>query len=77
MSSTYNSGQNLYLIISMMGNLLYIVALHPYLLLIIIPFLYLNVKVPVTGLKTQFRGGYVRDLAENLVKLAKVVQILI
>ncbi|XP_039811683.1 glutamate--cysteine ligase B, chloroplastic-like [Panicum virgatum] len=28
-------------------------------------------KVPVTGLKTQFRGGYVRDLAENLVKLAK------
>jgi hypothetical protein len=43
----------------------------------IIPLLYLNVQVPVTGLKTQFRGGYVRDLAENLVKLAKVTQILI
>ncbi|CAO2162103.1 unnamed protein product [Urochloa humidicola] len=28
-------------------------------------------KVPVTGLKTQFRSGYVRDLAENIVKLAK------
>ncbi|OEL24203.1 Glutamate--cysteine ligase A, chloroplastic [Dichanthelium oligosanthes] len=28
-------------------------------------------KVPITGLKTQFRGGYVRDLAENIVKLAK------
>ncbi|KAL6626420.1 hypothetical protein ACP70R_030146 [Stipagrostis hirtigluma subsp. patula] len=28
-------------------------------------------KVPVTGLKTPFRGGYVRDLAESVVKLAK------
>ncbi|RCV23970.1 hypothetical protein SETIT_5G047800v2 [Setaria italica] len=31
----------------------------------------LRIKVPITGLKTQFRGGYVRDLAENIVKLAK------
>ncbi|CAL4957292.1 unnamed protein product [Urochloa decumbens] len=28
-------------------------------------------KVPITGLKTQFRGRYVKDLAENILKLAK------
>jgi len=28
-------------------------------------------KVPVTGLKTPFRDGYVRDLAEEVLKLAK------
>ncbi|CAO2184996.1 unnamed protein product [Urochloa humidicola] len=28
-------------------------------------------KVPVSGLKTTFRDGHVRDLAENIVKLAK------
>jgi hypothetical protein len=48
---------------------------HCPLLLLIIPFLYFDVQVPITGLKTQFRGRYVRDLAENIVKLAKVAQI--
>jgi glutamate--cysteine ligase len=28
-------------------------------------------KVPVTGFKTPFRDGYVRDLAEEVLKLAK------
>ncbi|CAO2207831.1 unnamed protein product [Urochloa humidicola] len=28
-------------------------------------------KIPVSGLKTSFRDGHVRDLAENIVKLAK------
>jgi hypothetical protein len=28
--------------------------------------------VPVTGLKTPFRDGYVRDLAEDILQLAKV-----
>jgi glutamate--cysteine ligase len=28
-------------------------------------------KVPVTGLKTPFRDGYVRDLAEDILQLAK------
>jgi glutamate--cysteine ligase len=29
--------------------------------------------VPVTGLKTPFRDGYVRDLAEDVLQLAKVI----
>jgi len=29
-------------------------------------------QVPLTGLKTPFRDGYVRDLAEEVLKLAKV-----
>lgn len=29
-------------------------------------------QVPVTGLKTPFRDGYVRDLAEDVLQLAKV-----
>ena len=28
-------------------------------------------KVPVTGLKTPFRDGYVRDLAEEILQLSK------
>jgi glutamate--cysteine ligase len=28
-------------------------------------------QVPVTGFKTPFRDGYVRDLAEEVLKLAK------
>jgi glutamate--cysteine ligase len=34
--------------------------------------IYLFDQVPVTGLKTPFRDGYVRDLAEEVLKLAKV-----
>jgi glutamate--cysteine ligase len=33
-------------------------------------------KVPVTGFKTPFRDGYVRDLAEEVLKLAKVSTLL-
>jgi glutamate--cysteine ligase len=33
---------------------------------------YIFDQVPVTGLKTPFRDGYVRDLAEEVLKLAKV-----
>ncbi|GJM94482.1 hypothetical protein PR202_ga11127 [Eleusine coracana subsp. coracana] len=31
----------------------------------------MSFRVPVTGLKTPFRDGYVRDLAEEVLKLAK------
>jgi glutamate--cysteine ligase len=33
-------------------------------------------QVPVTGFKTPFRDGYVRDLAEEVLKLAKVSTLL-